>query len=103
MIRKDWTHSGVAKLYTDIQKNGYQILYLTSKAIRQVRYTRDYLKKVEQDKCQLPDGPVIISPDRLLTAFHSNRITDALSYQSVNIPSSRIFTIDTNGEVKLQL
>ncbi|RIA99275.1 Lipin/Ned1/Smp2-domain-containing protein [Glomus cerebriforme] len=136
MIGKDWTHSGVAKLYTDITKNGYQILYLTSRAIGQADYTRDYLKKVEQDKYQLPDGPVIMSPDRLLTAFHrevimrkpevfkmaclrdvqklfgdrnpffagfGNRITDALSYRSVNVPSSRIFTIDSNGEVKLQL
>lgn len=32
-----------------------------------------------------------------------NRITDALSYRSVNIPSSRIFTIDSTGEVKLEL
>ncbi|CAG8618044.1 7725_t:CDS:10 [Racocetra fulgida] len=136
MIGKDWTHYGVAKLYSDIHKNGYQILYLTSRAIGQADYTRDYLEKVKQDKYQLPEGPVIMSPDRLLTAFHrevimrkpeafkiaclrdvrklfgdrnpffagfGNRITDALSYRSVNIPSSRIFTIDTNGEVKLEL
>ncbi|CAG8693345.1 32465_t:CDS:2, partial [Racocetra persica] len=136
MIGKDWTHSGVAKLYSDIHKNGYQILYLTSRAIGQADYTRDYLEKVKQDKYQLPEGPVIMSPDRLLTAFHrevimrkpeafkiaclrdvrklfgdrnpffagfGNRITDALSYRSVNIPSSKIFTIDTNGEVKLEL
>ncbi|GBB94675.1 hypothetical protein RclHR1_00240023 [Rhizophagus clarus] len=136
MIGKDWTHSGVAKLYTDITRNGYQILYLTSRAIGQADYTRDYLKKVEQDKYQLPDGPVIMSPDRLLTAFHrevimrkpevfkmaclrdvqklfgdrnpffagfGNRITDALSYRSVNVPPSRIFTIDSNGEVILEL
>lgn len=32
-----------------------------------------------------------------------NRITDALSYRSVNVPSSRIFTIDSTGEVKLEL
>jgi phosphatidate phosphatase LPIN len=38
--------------------------------------------------------------------FHcgfGNRITDALSYRAVDIPSSRIFTIDTNGEVKMEL
>ncbi|CAG8679067.1 9662_t:CDS:10 [Dentiscutata erythropus] len=136
MIGKDWTHYGVAKLYSDIHKNGYQILYLTSRAIGQAHYTRDYLEKVKQDKYQLPDGPVIMSPDRLLTAFHrevimrkpevfkiaclrdvkklfgdrnpfyggfGNRITDALSYRSVNVSSSRIFTIDPNGEVKLEL
>ncbi|CAG8671876.1 9194_t:CDS:2, partial [Paraglomus occultum] len=47
MIGRDWTHSGVAKLYTDIHNNGYEILYLTSRAIGQADYTRDYLKKWE--------------------------------------------------------
>ncbi|KAF9958208.1 hypothetical protein BGZ70_009284 [Mortierella alpina] len=136
MAGKDWTHSGVAKLYTDIVNNGYHILYLTSRAIGQADYTRKYLKNVEQNNYQLPDGPVIMSPDRLMTAFHrevimrkpeefkmaclrdirrlfgdrnpfyagfGNRITDALSYRSVNVPSSRIFTIDSGGEVKLEL
>jgi phosphatidate phosphatase LPIN len=36
-------------------------------------------------------------------AGFGNRITDALSYRSVNISSSRIFTIDSNGEVKMEL
>ncbi|KAK3835771.1 MAG: Lipin/Ned1/Smp2-domain-containing protein [Linnemannia elongata] len=136
MAGKDWTHAGVAKLYTDIANNGYHILYLTSRAIGQADYTRKYLKNVEQDNYYLPDGPVIMSPDRLMTAFHrevimrkpeefkmaclrdirrlfedrnpfyagfGNRITDAMSYRSVNVPSSRIFTIDSGGEVKLEL
>jgi phosphatidate phosphatase LPIN len=136
MIGKDWTHMGVAKLYTDIANNGYHFLYLTSRAIGQADYTRDYLKKVVQDKYQLPDGPVIMSPDRLFTSFHreviirkpevfkmaclrdvqrlfggrdpfyagfGNRITDARSYRSVNVPTSRIFTIDPYGDLKLEL
>jgi phosphatidate phosphatase LPIN len=40
------------------------------------------------------------------TAFYAgfgNRITDAMSYRSVNVPSSRIFTIDSGGEVKMEL
>ncbi len=36
-------------------------------------------------------------------AGFGNRITDALSYRSVNVPSSRIFTIDSTGEVKMEL
>lgn len=36
-------------------------------------------------------------------AGFGNRITDALSYRSVNIPSHRIFTIDSTGEVKMEL
>jgi phosphatidate phosphatase LPIN len=34
-------------------------------------------------------------------AGFGNRITDALSYRSVGIPSSRIFTINSNAEVSL--
>ncbi|KAJ8323210.1 lipin Ned1 [Batrachochytrium dendrobatidis] len=136
MVGRDWTHAGVASLYTNIRRNGYKFLYLTSRAIGQANYTRDYLKKVEQDRFQLPEGPVIMSPDRLLRAFHrevilrkpeefkiaclrdikrlfgdrtpfyggfGNRITDALSYRSVDVPQSRIFTVDPTGEVKLEL
>ncbi len=36
-------------------------------------------------------------------AGFGNRITDALSYRSVNIPSSRIFTINPVGEVHMEL
>ncbi|CAO3634243.1 unnamed protein product [Mucor fragilis] len=136
MIGKDWTHPGVAQLYTDIANNGYHFMYLTSRAIGQADYTRDYLKKVLQGNYQLPDGPVIMSPDRLFTSLHrevimrkpemfkmaclrdiqrlfggrdpfyagfGNRITDAISYRSVSVPSSRIFTIDAQGDVKLEL
>ncbi|KAI9594226.1 Lipin/Ned1/Smp2-domain-containing protein [Syncephalis fuscata] len=136
MVGKDWTHPGVAKLYTDIVRNGYRIMYLTSRAIGQADSTRDYLRSVEQGQYQLPDGPVVMSPDRLFTSFHrevilrkpevfkmaclrdikrlfndenpfysgfGNRITDALSYRSVDVPTSRIFTIDYNGDVRREL
>ncbi|KAH9482509.1 Nuclear elongation and deformation protein 1 [Psilocybe cubensis] len=138
MIGRDWTHLGVAKLYTDITRNGYKIMYLTSRAIGQADATRDYLKGIKQNNYQLPEGPVIMSPDRLMASLHrevimrkpelfkmaclrdiqrlfgesarnpfyagfGNRITDALSYRSVNVPSARIFTIDSSGEVKMEL
>ncbi|KAG8740274.1 hypothetical protein FRC10_004529 [Ceratobasidium sp. 414] len=138
MIGRDWTHLGVAKLYTDIARNGYKIMYLTSRAIGQADSTRDYLKGIKQNDFQLPEGPVIMSPDRLMASLHrevimrkpevfkmaclrdiqrlfgneyrdpfyagfGNRITDALSYRSVNVPSDRIFTIDSSGEVKMEL
>ncbi|EMD40588.1 hypothetical protein CERSUDRAFT_130588 [Gelatoporia subvermispora B] len=138
MIGRDWTHLGVAKLYTDIRRNGYKVLYLTSRAIGQADSTREYLKGIKQNDYQLPEGPVIMSPDRLMASLHrevimrkpevfkmaclrdvrklfgktsrnpfyagfGNRITDALSYRSVDVPSSRIFTIDSSGEVKMEL
>ncbi|KAJ2825511.1 lipin Ned1, partial [Coemansia furcata] len=136
MVGKDWTHPGVAKLYTDIANNGYEILYLTSRAIGQADGTRYFISNVKQSAYKLPSGPLLLSPDRLFTSFHrevimkrphefkmaclrdirnlfgdhspfyagfGNRITDAMSYRSVNVPVSRICTIDTYGEIKLDL
>jgi len=135
MIGRDWTHIGVAKLYTDIVSNGYNIMYLTSRSVGQADTTRAYLNGVSQEGFKLPKGPVIMSPDRTIAALRreiylrkpevfkmaclrdiqslfspnknlfyagfGNRLTDALSYRSVNIPSRRIFTINSNAEVSL--
>ncbi|CAG7997218.1 unnamed protein product [Penicillium olsonii] len=137
MIGRDWTHAGVAKLYTDIVNNGYNIMYLTSRSVGQTDTTRAYLNGICQDGYRLPRGPVICSPDRTMAALRreiylrkpevfkmaclrdilnlfcgkenpfyagfGNRLTDALSYRSVNIPSTRIFTINSNAEVSLDL
>lgn len=137
MIGRDWTHLGVAKLYTDIVANGYNILYLTSRSVGQADTTRAYLEGVVQDGIRLPKGPVILSPDRTIAALRreiylrkpevfkmaclrdilslfgneknvfyagfGNRLTDALSYRSVNIPSNRIFTINSNAEVSIDI
>ncbi|ODV89513.1 hypothetical protein CANCADRAFT_12477, partial [Tortispora caseinolytica NRRL Y-17796] len=140
MIGRDWTHVGVAKLYSDIAANGYKMMYLTSRSIGQSDSTRSYLNGIiQEDGYQLPEGPVILSPDRTITALRreviyrkpeifkmatlrdlkslfsddpnytpfyagfGNRIADALSYRSVSVPSSRIFTINSNGEVHMEL
>ncbi|CDK24831.1 unnamed protein product [Kuraishia capsulata CBS 1993] len=142
ILGRDWTHAGVAKLFKDIQMNGYNIMYLTSRSVGQADSTRYYLQGVIQDGIQLPPGPVILSPDRTLAAIRremvlkrpevfkmaclhdikllyessdkesmetpfyagfGNRITDALSYRSVGVPSSKIFTINPDGEVHMEL
>ncbi|MCJ1287663.1 hypothetical protein MMC26_007015 [Xylographa opegraphella] len=137
LFGRDWTHIGVAKLYTDIAANGYNILYLTSRSVGQADTTRTYLHGITQEGYKLPKGPVILSPDRTIAALRrevylrkpevfkmaclrdiqtlfsprpnpfyagfGNRFTDALSYRSVNIPSNRIFTINSNAEVSLDL
>ncbi|QLL30456.1 hypothetical protein HG536_0A02730 [Torulaspora globosa] len=168
MFGKDWTHSGVAKLFTEIARNNYNIMYLTARSTGQADSTRSYLRSILQDGNRLPSGPVILSPDRTMAAlrrevilkkpevfkiaclndirslyfrapqktskdYHSdgaeerkihedenvvedpderptpffagfgNRITDALSYRTVGIPSSRIFTINPDGEVHMEL
>ena len=137
MIGRDWTHIGVAKLYSDIVANGYNIFYLTSRSVGQADTTRAYLNGVVQEGYKLPKGPVIMSPDRTIAALRrevylrkpevfkmaclrdilslfpgktnpfyagfGNRFTDALSYRTVHIPSTRIFTINSNAEVSLDL
>jgi len=66
VIGKDWSQPGIAPLYQNIRRNGYFILYLTSRAIGQAGQTRDFLQSVYQDGKMLPHGPMIMSPDRML-------------------------------------
>ncbi len=66
----DWSHSGVAKLLGNIQANGYNVMYLSSRAIAQASLTRDFLHKLNQDGKTLPQGPVVISPDGLLPSLY---------------------------------
>lgn len=137
MIGRDWTHAGVAKLYTDIVANGYNIMYLTSRSVGQADTTRTYLAGIVQDGYRLPRGPTILSPDRTMAALRreiylrkphifkmstlrdiknlygpdrtpfyagfGNRFTDQISYRTVDVPRNRIFTINSNAEVSLDL
>lgn len=70
MIGKDWTHSGVAELFDKISKNDYLFLYLSSRPLSQIRYTRKYLAGVKQNGYLLPTGPVLHSPDGLFGAIY---------------------------------
>ncbi|OAA46895.1 SMP2 protein [Metarhizium rileyi] len=137
MIGRDWTHTGIAKLYSDIAQNGYNIMYLTSRSVGQSDTTRAYVNGIVQDGCKMPHGPTILSPDRTMAALrrevylrqphvfkmatlrdisslygpdHSpfyagfgNRLTDQISYRTVDVPRTRIFTINSNSEVSLDL
>ena len=73
-VGKDWTHANIAKLYTNIARNGYNFVYLSSRSLGQANVTRVYLKAIEQNKFQLPDGPVIMSPDRLMAALRREMV-----------------------------
>lgn len=70
MIGRDWAQSGVTNLYTKIFENGYKFIYLSARAIGQARTTRDYLRSVIQGEIPLPDGPLLLSPTSLISAFH---------------------------------
>ncbi|KAI1719860.1 LNS2 (Lipin/Ned1/Smp2) domain-containing protein [Ditylenchus destructor] len=67
-----WAHEGVAKLYTQISANGYQMVYLSSRSIGLAQNTKDYLKNVKQGSKALhtlPDGPILLSPTSILMAL----------------------------------
>ncbi|KAL3288419.1 hypothetical protein HHI36_002865, partial [Cryptolaemus montrouzieri] len=70
VIGKDWAQSGVAQLFNKIADNGYKLLYLSARAIGQARTTREYLKSIKQGDLTMPDGPVLLNPTSLISAFH---------------------------------
>ena len=69
VLGKDWSHEGVTELFTRITKQGYKMIYLTSRAIGQSTMTKNYLDSLIQEKKALPPGPLIMSPDGLFTSL----------------------------------
>ncbi|CAL5349086.1 unnamed protein product [Camellia sinensis] len=65
----DWSQTGVAHLFSDIKENGYQLLFLSARAISQAYHTRQFLFNLKQDGKAIPDGPVVISPDGLFPSL----------------------------------
>eukprot|EP00053_Salpingoeca_punica_P018847 m.187250 g.187250 ORF g.187250 m.187250 type:complete len:904 (+) comp17518_c1_seq9:244-2955(+) len=71
LIGRDWTHIGVANLYSNIARNGYKLCYLSSRSISHAGPTKGYLKGVKQTNTHtLPDGPVLLSPASFLASIH---------------------------------
>lgn len=135
-VGKDWTHKGVAKLYTKIVGNGYKVIYLTTRPLGQSGMTRFYLENLEQDGGKLPEGPILHSPDGLFAALYreiisrnpqsfkisclqkiqalfdgefpfvsgfGNKLSDVITYKTVGIAESKIFTINPQGNIVLEL
>ncbi|XP_054793765.1 phosphatidate phosphatase PAH1-like [Prosopis cineraria] len=77
LVGKDWTQSGVARLFSAIKENGYQLLFLSARAIVQAYLTRNFLLNLKQDGKALPNGPVVISPDGLFPSLYREVIRRA--------------------------
>ncbi|XVE96798.1 hypothetical protein REPUB_Repub02eG0254300 [Reevesia pubescens] len=77
LVGRDWTQSGVAKLFSAIKENGYQLLFLSARAIVQAYLTRSFLLNLKQDGKALPNGPVVISPDGLFPSLYREVIRRA--------------------------
>ncbi|KAH1031656.1 hypothetical protein J1N35_043830 [Gossypium stocksii] len=77
LVGRDWTQSGVAKLFSAIKENGYQLLFLSARAIVQAYLTRSFLNNLKQDGKALPNGPVVISPNGLFPSLYREVIRRA--------------------------
>ncbi|XP_021745503.1 phosphatidate phosphatase PAH1-like [Chenopodium quinoa] len=69
LVGKDWSQSGVARLFSAIKENGYQLLFLSARAIVQAYLTKSFLFNLKQDGKTLPNGPVVISPNGLFPSL----------------------------------
>ncbi|CAF4825357.1 unnamed protein product [Rotaria sp. Silwood1] len=70
LVGGDWSHDGIAEFFNAIQENGYQFIYLSARAIGQSQITRNFLRNIKQSDRELPVGPLLISPDTLMTALY---------------------------------
>ena len=66
---KDWSQKGIANLFSNIANNGYKFLYLTARAIGQSGNTRGYITSLFQGDKKLPPGPLLMSPNGLISSF----------------------------------
>uniref|UniRef100_A0A5F8G2J6 phosphatidate phosphatase n=1 Tax=Monodelphis domestica TaxID=13616 RepID=A0A5F8G2J6_MONDO len=69
-LGKDWTHTGIIRLYHKIHLNGYKFLYCSARAIGMADITKRYLKWVSDQGCVLPRGPLLLTPSSLFSALH---------------------------------
>eukprot|EP01114_Cavostelium_apophysatum_P015868 TRINITY_DN440_c0_g1_i3.p1 TRINITY_DN440_c0_g1~~TRINITY_DN440_c0_g1_i3.p1 ORF type:complete len:846 (+),score=250.69 TRINITY_DN440_c0_g1_i3:274-2811(+) len=74
IMGRDWSHSGVVHLYSNIKANNYHMLYLTSRPIGSANLTRGYISSLKQQDILMPQGPLFMSPNRLLSSFNQEVI-----------------------------
>lgn len=70
LVGKDWVHNGIVDLYNKITKNGYHVIYLSSRSIGLATRTRDFLSNIYQRDRALPVGPILLSPTSLLKGIY---------------------------------
>ncbi|KAK9010170.1 hypothetical protein V6N11_036684 [Hibiscus sabdariffa] len=116
LVGRDWTQSGVAKLFSAIKCTCNCSGVYNQKLFTQPETGSD----IAQDGKALPSGPVVISPDGLFPSLYregkdiknlfpsdhnpfyagfGNRDTDEFSYRKIGIPKGKIFIINPKGEV----
>jgi phosphatidate phosphatase PAH1 len=98
MVGKDYAHPGIAALYRKIVRNGYKILFVTSRAISQSNSTRAYLQTLTQNGETLPLGPVMCAPDPISTALYREVVARKPEVFKIRCLTRvrRLFDVDIN-------
>ncbi|KAG6479593.1 hypothetical protein ZIOFF_063060 [Zingiber officinale] len=95
LVGIDWSQTGVAHLFSGIKDNGYQLLFLSARAISQAHLTRQFLFNLKQDGKALPDGPVVISPDGFFPSLYREGL-QFFSFSPLIVAIKALFPPDSN-------
>ncbi|KAF1336059.1 Lipin-like protein, partial [Globisporangium splendens] len=90
-------HTGALDFYAKLARNGYRIVYLTSRGLSQADLMHGMLRSSSDDTgVALPNGPVLLAPDRLL-ATNSNEMIDSRDFKVAALNGIRaLFPSDVN-------
>jgi phosphatidate phosphatase LPIN len=68
-LRRDHTHKGLAKLFDHLDDSGYKFIYLTARPLAMIGTTKRYLKSINQNGFEMPNSPIITSPNKSSHSF----------------------------------
>lgn len=68
---KDWSHCGVAELFTKVEKQKYKFIYLSNRPGSMYERTTNMLKNIVQNDSKMPDGPLFLNPTGLFRSLVS--------------------------------
>lgn len=89
-------HHGALEFYSKLARNGYRIVYLTCRGLSQAELMHGMLRPSSDRKLALPNGPVLLAPDRLL-ATNSNEVIEARDFKVAALNGIRaLFPSDVN-------
>ncbi|KRH92632.1 Protein involved in plasmid maintenance/nuclear protein involved in lipid metabolism, partial [Pseudoloma neurophilia] len=66
---KDWSHCGVAELFTKIQNQNYKFLYLSNRPVGMYDRTSKMIQNIQQNGYKMPDGPIILNPTGIFNSL----------------------------------
>ena len=74
MVNQDWTHDGIAHLYSNLANRGYIFIYLSARNIGLSKRTKKYLESIYQEGSRMPEGPVMTSYEGLFESLNRELI-----------------------------